>query len=212
MPSQRMLALVSLVPSNGAVVDIGSDHGQLVRLLWQANFPHELYATELTHASYQTLHHALHDLPIHTYQADGLAALPEAVATIVIAGMGGQLIQKILTKGEAQLKSVQTLVLGPQRDAHIVRIWLMDHGWTLDQEGWVEEAGQSYPLLKAIRGKMQLTAIEAHYGPLLIASRNPQFCQWLNKEASALSKSLAFEENKDKRARLDWILTYVSNR
>jgi tRNA (adenine22-N1)-methyltransferase len=211
MASRRILALASLVPLTGPVVDIGSDHGQLIRTLYQQDFPYPLFASELTNTSFQTLKHALHDLPVTTYQADGLTRLPLGVNTVVISGMGGQLIQHILNKGINHLTNVTTVILGPQRDSYVVREWLMNHGWMLDHEQWLVEADQGYPLLRATRGTMMLTSMELHYGPKLIQAKDQAYCAWLKKEALTLSKQLTFSDNKEKQTRLEWIQHYVSN-
>lgn len=211
MASRRILALASLVPLTGPVVDIGSDHGQLIRTLYQQGFSFPMFASELTNESVQNLNHALQDLPVKIYQADGLTHLPLGVKTVVISGMGGQLIHKVLSKGIHHLTDVTTLILGPQRDSYVVREWLMQHGWTLDHEQWLVEADQGYPLLRAVKGRMTLTTMELYYGPLLIKAKDQAYCDWLKKEALTLSKQLTFSDNKEKQTRLEWIQHYVSN-
>jgi tRNA (adenine22-N1)-methyltransferase len=212
MPSQRIVSLASLCPTDGPLVDIGSDHGQLLKILYLQGFTFPLYGSELSPSSFQSLKKSVEDYPFHLYQADGLSHLPDKVDTIVIAGMGGLLIIDILAKGVVTLSKVQTLVLGPQRDVHKLRYWLADHGWTITEEKFVFESEKGYPLLVAKTGKMTLTAIEATYGPILISKGDPFFLQWLKLEKLALSKALALHDNKDKQTRLDWINTYVKNR
>jgi tRNA (adenine22-N1)-methyltransferase len=212
MPSQRIVSLASLCPTDGPLVDIGSDHGQLLQTLYLQGFAFSLYGSELSSSSFQSLKKSVEDYPFHLYQADGLNHLPDKVNTIVIAGMGGLLIIDILTKGIAALSKVQTLVLGPQRDVQKVRQWLAKYGWMITEEKFVLESEKGYPLLVAKSGKMTLTAIEATYGPILISKGDPIFLQWLKLEKLALSKALALHDNKDKQTRLDWINTYVKNR
>jgi tRNA (adenine22-N1)-methyltransferase len=212
MPSQRIVSLASLCPTDGPLVDIGSDHGQLLQTLYLQGFAFPLYGSELSPSSFQSLKKSVEDYPFHLYQADGLNHLPDKVDTIVIAGMGGLLIIDILTKGIAALSKVQTLVLGPQRDVQKVRQWLAKYGWMITEEKFVLESEKGYPLLVAKSGKMTLTAIEATYGPILISKGDPIFLEWLKLEKLALSKALALHDNKDKQTRLDWINTYVKNR
>ena len=175
MASQRLQTLASLCPTNGPLVDIGSDHGQLLQILFAQGFNFPLYGSELSTSSFQSLKKSTEDYPVRVYQADGLNQLPIGVTTIVIAGMGGLLIIEMLTKGLASLTKIQSLVLGPQRDVHKLRHWLADHGWAITQEKFVLEADQGYPLIVAERGQMRLTDIEASYGPILIKQRDPVF-------------------------------------
>jgi tRNA (adenine22-N1)-methyltransferase len=212
MPSQRLQTLASLCPNNGPLVDIGSDHGQLLEILFVQGFNFPLYGSELSSASFQSLKKSVEDYPFQLYQADGLNHLPEGVMTIVIAGMGGLLIIDMLNRGIASLNKIQTLVLGPQRDVQKLRQWLAEHGWMITEEKFVLESNQGYPLLVAQRGRMLLTEIEASYGPILIKQRDSVFLDWLRLEQLSLSKALALHDNKDKQTRLDWIKTYVKDR
>jgi tRNA (adenine22-N1)-methyltransferase len=211
MPSQRLLTLASLCPTTGPLLDVGSDHGHLLKILFQQGFPFPLFGSELTLASFQSLKKSVEDFPFTIYQANGLQDLPKGIATIVIAGMGGLLMIEILTQGFDHLTSIQHLVLGPQRDAHHLRYWLADHGWQIRAERFVLEGNQGYPLLLASPGKMVLTDIEARYGPKLIAQRDPGLLSWLPEEKLALATALSFRHDDDKQRRLEWIEHYVKN-
>lgn len=212
MAHTRILALAQLCPRTGPLVDIGSDHGLLVRYLYQQGFPYPLYASELTAASFQGLKASLEDLPIHVYQADGLARLPKAITSVVIAGMGGQLISKILTQGETSLSHVNHLILAPHRDAALLRTWLMDHGWQIQAEAFILEANHGYPLMLASKGNMVLDVIQRNYGPILIQKKAEDFCRWLQQEAILLKEKLRHVEDEEKRQCLEWITQYVKNR
>ncbi len=211
MPSQRLQVIASMCPDQGGLVDIGSDHGQLPQLLLKRGFGSSLYATELSESSFQHLKQTLIDLPVKVYQADGLNHLPKGIGTIVITGMGGQLIQAILAANESQLKNIHTLILGPHRDQELLRTWLMNHQWTLTDEQFILEGEKGYPILKVNKGQMQLQAIELAYGPINIKKRELPFMTWLKLEALEIKKSLQYQEDAHKRRRLDWIETYVKN-
>lgn len=212
MASQRLQTIAALCPTHGPLVDIGSDHGQLLAILFHQGFNFPLYGSELSTSSFQSLQKSVEDYPFRLYQADGLTHLPREVITIVITGMGGLLMIEMLTKGNADLSTIQTLVLGPQRDVHKLRHWLGDHGWIITEEKFVLEADNGYPLIVAQRGQMSLTDIEARYGPILIKQRDSVFLNWLRLEQLSLSKTLALHNNIDKQTRLDWINHYVNNR
>lgn len=211
MVSKRLQVIASMCPRQGNLVDIGSDHGLLLQLLFKQGFTSTLYGTELSEDSFQHLKNQLSDLPIKIYQADGLKKLPKDVATIVITGMGGQLIQSMLEIGQAQLGPIQTLILGPQRDQALLRTWLMKHDWKIIDERFVLEDQKGYPMIKAVQGKMKLTPIELAYGPINIQRRESDFIAWLKQESQALQKAIIFQDDDDKRRRLEWIENYVKH-
>jgi tRNA (adenine22-N1)-methyltransferase len=209
--TRRLKVLAELCPKDAPLADIGADHGYLAQVLLQAGFSHPLFATELSDASFQSLKVSLMDTTVTLYQADGLTNLPRVVKTVVIAGMGGRLIIDILTKNLAIMEQINTLVLGPQRDSHLLRAWLINHGWRIEKEAFVFEDNQGYPLMVAVAGTMALSMIEAWYGPWLIKHPNLDYLLWLSHEAKHLSKSIAFKDNQDRRLRLEWIVNYVKN-
>ncbi|MFZ9139769.1 MAG: tRNA (adenine(22)-N(1))-methyltransferase [Bacilli bacterium] len=211
MASQRLQTIASMCPAHGSLVDIGSDHGLLPRMLLKQGFASRLYATELSQDSFQNLTSQCAELPIHLYQADGLSELPGDIKTIVITGMGGQLIHRILDEGQDHLDHVQTIILGPQRDQGMVREWLMHHHWKIVDEQIVMEGEKAYPLMKAEKGQMVLDPIQLAYGPINIQKRDADFLTWLRLEEVIIKKALQFHQNKEQQARLEWIEHYVKN-
>ena len=211
MVSRRIETIASLCPSTGPLVDIGSDHGQLLQILLKKGFAFPLYASELSDASFRSLKHALQDVPVHIYQANGLAHLIPKIQTVVVNGMGGRLIQDILEQGKANLTFVKTLVLGPQRDNQILRKWLEVNGWMIIKERFVFEDKKAYPFIVAEKGKMTLTRIEERYGPWLIRNQEPDFVSWLKAEAKQLKNDLGLHRDAEKQTRLEWIEKYVKN-
>ena len=86
--------------------------------------------------------------------------------------MGGGLTVRILSEGEPLLSGFGELILEPQSDIDRVRAWLLEHGFYLAQENFVEEDGKYYPILRAVHGeKEDLKAEELFYGPLFWKTR-----------------------------------------
>ena len=87
-----------------------------------------------------------------------------------------------------QYFSIQTpgfgeLILEPQSDIDRVRAWLLEHGFYLAQENFVEEDGKYYPILRAVHGeKEDLKAEELFYGPRLLENQNPVLLEYLQKQ------------------------------
>ena len=88
---------------------------------------------------------------IETRLSDGLEKLQAGEAdTILIAGMGGLLMVRILENGQGVLAGCRELVLQPQSDIRSVRAYLEEKGWQLDREDLVFEDGKYYPMMRAI--------------------------------------------------------------
>ena len=121
---------------------------------------------------------------IETRLSDGLHALRAGEGdSLLIAGMGGGLTIRILSEGEPLLSGFRELILEPQSDIDRVRAWLLEHGFFLAQENFVEEDGKYYPILRAVPGeKENLKAEELFYGPRLLEKENPVLREYLLKQ------------------------------
>ena len=82
--------------------------------------------------------------------SDGLDACPkDEVDTIVMAGMGGELICRILDRAEWCLEHRYTLILQPMTKIEVLRYWLANNGFQLTEERFVEDGGILYQIIKA---------------------------------------------------------------
>ncbi len=88
-------------------------------------------------------------LPIDVRHGDGLAAITEAEAhgVLLIAGVGGPTIEKILSSPLAA--RFDRWVLGPQTLVAGVRTFVERAGWRIVEERIAIERGRSYVLLAA---------------------------------------------------------------
>jgi len=110
-------------------------------------------------------------------QGDGLGGLEpnERVDVVVIAGVGGNTMIKILTEGGLALdgarKGVRRLVLNPPaKDAAQMRSWCASNSWRLKDERLVVENGTMHVLLcveKSNEGARVLSMQDEIIGPLL---------------------------------------------
>ena len=81
---------------------------------------------------------------------DGLALCPpEEIDTIVIAGMGGDMIVKILDEAEWCMDARYRLILQPMTKAEVLRYWLVYNEFEIESETLVEDGGTLYQILCA---------------------------------------------------------------
>ena len=152
--NQRLNAIAALVPDGIGLIDVGTDHGYLPVYLAQHDYSGRLIASDLREGPLDSArrHAGLAGLEdrIVFQCCDGLdQCAPDAVDTIVIAGMGGDTICGILDRAEWCMDSRYLLVLQPMTKAEVLRYWLVYNEFAITQEILVEDAGTIYSVFTA---------------------------------------------------------------
>lgn len=141
--SQRLKAIAHLAENSFRVLDVGSDHGYLPYLLLKNS---EVVKVIVADISNESLLKAKGNLEtffdsktieerVKFKRADGLKAVREnEVDTVVIAGLGGLLISRILKESEAVRKTVGTFILQPRSNQGSLRRYLMASGFLIERE------------------------------------------------------------------------------
>lgn len=203
--STRRDRLVELVPASATVVDIGCDHGYMSLALAQRSDIQQILATDISYASLAKLKDALKKQEesvrrkIQTKVADGLKKLPwETAETILIAGMGGPLILRILQENPTFSDRARCWVLSPQSGIPAFReaIWKMN---VRVEEDLLQEDGKFYPLFRvwpqeSVRHPAtDFTPFSMTYGPTLLRQHHPVLLLQLHancKEQRGILKKL----------------------
>ena len=119
--SRRLCAIADMVTEGNRLVDVGCDHGYLpVYLKLQGRIPGAI-ATDVAEGplSRARAHIEQYGLGsyIETRRCDGLADIGHGEGdTLVIAGMGGPLMERILADGRSVWEDFQEMILQPQSD------------------------------------------------------------------------------------------------
>lgn len=154
--SKRLSALAELVTPGNRLADVGTDHGYIPVFLCQTEVIPSAIAMDINEGPLQRAgsHIAEYHLEdrIQTRLSDGLhKLLPGEADTILIAGMGGGLMQRILSEGGQALDGVSELILQPQSEIPGMRRFLRNHGFLIVDENMIEEDGKFYPMMKVHR-------------------------------------------------------------
>ena len=186
--SNRLLAVAGMVTEGNTVADVGCDHGYIpIYLIQQKKIPcaiaMDIRRGPLSRAEAHIEENGLREY-IQTRLSDGVQALkPGEADTLIIAGMGGGLVRKILRDGEEVLRSVSEFILQPQSEIRQVRFFLQKNGYFITDETMVLEDGKYYPMMRAVHGEMEYTEeIYLRYGRELLQSGHPVLRQFLEKE------------------------------
>ena len=77
----------------------------------------------------------------------------DEVQSVVIAGMGGALVIRILQPVKEKELGIQEWILQPQSELRKVRTYLQESGYQVVAENMVLDDGKYYPMMKVIKGK-----------------------------------------------------------
>ncbi|MCR4927760.1 MAG: class I SAM-dependent methyltransferase [Lachnospiraceae bacterium] len=152
MISKRLEMIVGLVPACGCAADIGTDHGYVPISLAKRGDVKKIIGMDirkmpLEKARENIKSEGLED-KIELRLSDGAAALKEGEAdVIVISGMGGSLIAKIMQEREDVFKKASLLVLSPQSEIAQFRRTILLNGYDIKEESVLEEDGKYYFLM-----------------------------------------------------------------
>lgn len=196
--SNRILHIAAQVQPADTLADIGCDHGYLpIWLIQQKRIRHAV-AMDIGEGPLQRAkeHIAEEHLEndIETRLSDGLERLaPGEADAVVIAGMGGNLIMDILTRGSTVAGRLEQLVIEPQSELAGVRRFLREQNYRVEQQDLLLEDGKFYPILRilpqqpsddeeyAARLGLDLTVTDA-YGSHLLMAKHPVLAEYLHRE------------------------------
>jgi len=201
----RLAAVAEQIPAGSRVADVGTDHGRLP--LWLAASGRAAFclATERSPALLARIVRAESGAPWGariTYRAgDGLAAIraDDRIDTLVLAGLGGRTIVRLLNGGNEPRPVLSRLVLQPRSEAALVRRWLSEHGWRLLSERLHAARRRLHLTIAAVPGDDEEIYRNPAFsrddlyaaGPLLVRAAAPELALFLRWERVRLEAILA---------------------
>lgn len=195
MLSKRLKAVADMVTKGNIVADIGTDHGYVPIYLVKNNISERAYAMDINEGPLKMAAKNIHleglSNKITTVLSNGMDGMRDNMAeSVIIAGMGGDRIVDILSRGR-EIKGVKELVLSPHKRIDLVRKFLIESGWEIIQENMVVDGGKYYTIIKAVKGQnTEYTDVELLYGKYLLETKNQILKQYLQKENEKFSKIL----------------------
>lgn len=205
--SRRLETIVEMVPGHAAgdvtvpdwpsagmseicVADVGTDHGFVPIRLLELKKADRAIAMDvrkgpLERAQEHIVRYGM-EAQIETRLGDGLAALrPGEADTVIIAGMGGELMLRILREGSHVRDSIRHFILSPQSELSLFRHGLEALGLAIVEETMVEEDGKYYTVMRVEAGQMHYEAeYRYRYGDCLIRQNSPVLREFLEREAA----------------------------
>lgn len=187
--SERLQRVAGMVSECDTVADVGTDHGYVPMYLVGEGKCRRAIAMDINKGplerAAENIQREQMEAQIETRLSDGLEALnPNEVHTIIVAGLGGELMVRILENGKDVLQTVEELVLSPHSEWKQVRKYLIQNRYIICEEQMLIDEGKYYIILKVRHGQetQPYTEEEFAFGRCLIAKRNPVLFEYLNKE------------------------------
>jgi tRNA (adenine22-N1)-methyltransferase len=205
--SKRLLCVADLVPEGAYIADVGSDHAQLpLFLLAEGKIP-GAEAIENKPGPYLRMAKAVGASPfadrIVLSLSDGLAELVPPVDTLVLAGMGGRLILKILKDHPEKLEPIKTIVVDAHEERPLVIRELGRLSYRLGRAAFFFDEGIAYDVMRFEKAEAPIdySPKECLFGPThLTADPGEDFRQYWSKEeeryAGLLKASALPEETR----------------
>lgn len=186
--SKRLQRIAELVPDGTRLADIGTDHAYIpIYLAQQQRIAHaiamDINKGPLEKARKHIQMTGLSDM-IETRLSDGLQYLkPHEADVVLIAGMGGPLMSRILECGRDVLDDVHTLILQPQSEIPAFRKYLHTHGYCILDEQMLIDDGKYYVIFKVGHGTENYeNEVEYTYGKCLLEKKDSTAHAYIQKE------------------------------
>ena len=186
--SVRLQAVADMVTEGTKVADVGTDHAYIPIYLVEHDKNPSAIAMDINRGRLKKAEENIssHNLEnkIETRLSDGLKQLHLGEAdSVVIAGMGGGLVVKIMEEGTLHKKYVKEWILQPQSEISKVRQYLNENGYCIVEENMVIDEGKFYPMMRVTEGTIEeYTQEELCYGKCLLKEKNPILKKFLEKE------------------------------
>ena len=197
----RLLAVANMVDSAGCVADIGTDHAYVPVYLILNDMAKTALAMDINEgpigrAEENIKRFSLSD-KIKTRLSDGLAQLTDNEAdTVIVAGMGGILINNIIEASKGRLSSVKKYVLQPMTAIEETRRYLAENGFEIVDEVLAKEDEKIYTIISATPGEMKIeNEINYYIGEHLIKKQDKILPEYIKGKIYEFEKAVTSMKN-----------------
>lgn len=188
---KRLETIIERMPDSGCLADVGCDHAYVAIEAVRRGRAARALACDVRKGPLQQA--AEHILcaglagKIETRLSDGLEKVaPGEADTVVVAGMGGPLMERIL---QGRLGDFAHFVLSPQSEIPHFRRFLLTEGMQIDEETMLIDEGKYYVILNVSKradatssDSMYVTEEDFLYGGRLLHRLDPVLKSFLEKE------------------------------
>lgn len=189
----RLSAVAGFVRFGSRAADIGTDHALLPVYLVQRGICTSVIAADikegpLERAKANIDFYGLND-KIKTCLCDGLQGIDKhSVDDIIIAGLGGETIAKIIDAAPWLKFAHYNLVLQPMTMAERLRKYLFDNGFAIEKERAISAGKKLYTVIKAgFDGKVRQYDLARLYVGEIIKQPDAYASQYIKRQIQRLT-------------------------
>lgn len=180
----RLKEIVNLIGKVDVVVDVGCDHGYVSNYLVEENLSDLVYASDISYDSLmknkEFAEKRKNSDKVISLHGNGLIPLKDKYFSgAIIAGMGGELIIKILEDSKELVRD-KILVLQPMTAQKELRRYLSENGYEIIKESLVKESGKYYEIIKARSGNSEGSTCNYYFGENLIRDCDETFLEYVD--------------------------------
>jgi tRNA (adenine22-N1)-methyltransferase len=213
MTSTRLKTIAKHIDPYKKIADVGCDNGYLIL---EAFENHNIEFAQAIDNKSQPLKNALKNITQEGLSSkviftlgEGLENLWEEVEVVIISGMGGFNIIKILSNN--QNKEIKRFILQANRNVYNLREFLMENNYRIVDEDIVDEGEKYYEIIvcEFTNEKQVYSEDELKFGPILLRKRSPVFINKLKHERDKLTViDMKVDAIEEKIRRLDEIICW----
>lgn len=188
----RLRAVASMVRGGARVADIGTDHAYLPVWLVKTGLCPRCIACDVRQGpllrAKNTVQRYAAGGEVALRLSDGLDAVrADEADDIVVAGMGGELIARILERCPWVKDGAKRLVLQPMTAQPELRLALCSMGFETEREAVAREGEKLYLVISAVyTGRVLQPSALYLYAGRLAENRDEESAAWLRHQAAAL--------------------------
>ena len=212
--SSRLEMIASFVTQGRGVADIGTDHAILPIILRRRGYKGYIVAGDINEGPLKKAERGLLEAEVDDVElklCNGLEGIDSSrIDTIVVAGMGGDTITGILDRGLYDMpewadRSDYKLILHPVTKPEILRYWLVNNGFRISGENYIEDNGILCQLICAEPGESEkYMDSELYVGKLERIVNQPCFEAVVDKHIKRFKAAVKGLENASDASLAAW--------
>lgn len=191
---KRLEGIISLLEPLDSIVDIGSDHGYIAKMIADNELAQRIYVTDVAEGPLCRARENLRDYDVNFHLMDGLKGFKDQVEAGIIAGMGGELILRIIDESEELFSQMDVIILQPMQQISYLRRALYERKYFLYKELLVYE-DRFYEILCYKKGQDSLYDFEYSKG---LFRDKELYSKYLKQKQSKLHFILEATQGLDK--------------
>ena len=203
----RLDILFGLVGNGETFADIGCDHGYVAERVLKENKFEKVIISDISAKSLQKAIDLLSPFGdrVTAIVSDGFDKFEVLPDEVMIAGMGGEEIVKILSNAMSLPKR---LVLAPQKNSDKVRRFLVLFGYKIEKDFTFKDRNKFYDAIVAVEGVDEYSELEYLHGRDNLLNFPDAFKEKLNLERTMLEDIIALStasqtSKEDAKVRLE---------